>query len=84
MQEYLQTHSYVFISLGVVAGVMVLLRLLHVRWRYTLGAVLIVSSALTIGLLVLRPGLSDVDSAQAAEAMIHNGRPTFLEFFSNY
>ena len=84
MQEFLQTHSYVFISMGVVAGLMVALRALRVRWRYVLGTALILSLVLTVGLLILRPGVSDVDSVQAAEAMIHNGRPTFLEFFSNY
>jgi len=84
MREFLQQHSYVFISLGVVFGLMVVLRLLRVRWRYTLLTTGGIATVLTLVLFILRPGLSDVGSVQAAEAMLRNGRPTFLEFFSNY
>jgi thiol-disulfide isomerase/thioredoxin len=84
MREFLQQHSYVFISLAVVVGLMILLRLLKVRWRYTLATTGTVATVLTLALFALRPGLSDVESVQAAQAMLHNGRPTFLEFFSNY
>lgn len=84
MREFLQQHSYVFISLGVVFGLMVALRVLRVRWRYALLATGGIAMVLTLALFILRPGLSDVDSVQAAEAMLRNGRPTFLEFFSNY
>jgi hypothetical protein len=84
MREFLQQHSYVFISLAVVVGLMVVLRVLRVRWPYTLATIGITATVLTLALFVLRPGLSDVDSVQAAESMLRNGRPTFLEFFSNY
>jgi hypothetical protein len=85
MREILQQHSYVFISLGVVVGLVVFLRLLvRLRWRFTLLGAVGLTVLLAVALLVLRPGLSDIDSAQAAESMLHNGRPTFLEFFSNY
>jgi len=84
MRELLQQHSYVFISLGVVFGLVVILRLVRLRWRYTLLGAGGLAVVLAAALLILRPGLSDIDSVQAAEAMLHNGRPTFLEFFSNY
>lgn len=84
MREFLQQHSYIFISLGVVVGLMVLLRFLRVRWRYTLATTGVIATTLTLALFVLRPGLSDVDNLQAAETLLRNGRPTFLEFFSNY
>ncbi len=84
MREFLQQHSYVFISLGVVFGLIIVLRLLRARWRNTLLAVAGLTVVLAVALLILRPGLSDVDSVQAAETMLRNGRPTFLEFFSNY
>jgi hypothetical protein len=84
MREFFQQHSYIFISLGVVFGLMVVLRVLRVRWRYTLLATGGIATVLTLALFILRPGLSDVDSVQATEAMLRNGRPTFLEFFSNY
>jgi hypothetical protein len=84
MREFLQQHSYVFISLAVLFGLMVVLRLLRVRWRYTLVTTGVIATVLTLALFALRPGLSDVNSVQAAELMLRNGRPTFLEFFSNY
>jgi hypothetical protein len=84
MREFLQQHSYVFISLGVVFGLVIALRLMRLRWRYTLLGSGGLAVALAVALLILRPGLSDVDTVQAAEATLRNGRPTFLEFFSNY
>jgi thiol-disulfide isomerase/thioredoxin len=84
MREFLQQHSYVFISLGVVVALMVVLRILRVRWRYTLATTGVIATILTQALFILRPGLSDVADLRAAEAMFGNGRPTFMEFFSNY
>ena len=46
-----------------------------------LGIMLVLSIA---GNFLLRPGNSDVDSVDAAEVALINGRPTFLEFFSNF
>lgn len=77
--------SFVLISLGVLAGVVVLLRaLLHRSWRVTTGAGAVVAAAAMIAFFVLRPGLSDVDSVQAADAMLQSGKPTMVEFFSNF
>jgi thiol-disulfide isomerase/thioredoxin len=76
--------SFVLISLGVIIGVVVLLRILNRSWRVTAGAGLAVAVVALIAFFILRPGLSDVDSVQAAESMLQSGRPTIVEFFSNY
>jgi hypothetical protein len=84
MREIFQQYSYVWISLGVVLVSIAVMRILHLRWRVTLLAAGGLAVVLGASLLILRPGQSDVNSFQAAEAMLTNGKPTFLEFFSNY
>jgi thiol-disulfide isomerase/thioredoxin len=76
--------SFVLFSLAAVVGVVVLLRVLRRGWRLTTGAGLVVAAAALVIFFALRPGLSDVDSVQAAESMLQNGKPTMLEFFSNF
>ena len=84
MREIFQQYSVVWISLGIVLLAVVVMRVLRLRWRVTLVAVGGLAVLLAATWLVVRPGLSDVNSVQAAEAILTNGRPTFLEFFSNY
>jgi thiol-disulfide isomerase/thioredoxin len=48
------------------------------------GAILAIVALSVAGLLLLRPGISDVDSVTEAQTTLQNGKPTFLEFFSNY
>src|SRR5512145_2067991 len=76
--------SYLFLGLGLLAGFIILLRWRRVQWRGTLLAGALLIAVVGGGWLVVRPGVSDVDTVQAAEEIIHNGKPTFLEFFSNY
>jgi hypothetical protein len=77
-------YSYVIGSLIILVVVLLAMRRFHVR-RVALGsAVIVIVFVLLAGFLILRPGNSDVNSTQAAEAMLKNGKPTFLEFFSNY
>lgn len=76
--------SFVLMSLGVLVGIVVLLRALRQSWRVTAGAALVVAAAALAAFMALRPGLSDVDSVQAAESMLQSGKPTMVEFFSNY
>jgi thiol-disulfide isomerase/thioredoxin len=78
-------YSYVLIGLGTAAVMyFVLQRYLRVRPVYTLAVLVIVIGLFVTGFFVLRPGLSNVDSVATATAIISNGRPTFVEFFSNY
>lgn len=84
MENIFNQYSYILISLAVLVASAVLL------WRYTadkriIAGMMIVLVLLSItGLLLLRPGSSDINSVSAAQAALRNGKPTFMEFFSNY
>lgn len=76
--------SFVFFSISGILLLFFLLRSRRASWRVTLsasGAAVALAVAL---FFLLRPGLSDVSSAQAARAAIGSGKPTLVEFFSNY
>lgn len=77
--------SYPLVILAALVLVFLFLRrLLQVRPVYVLTLQgLMLASALAFYLL-LQPGSSSVDSVAQARQLIQNGRPTFLEFFSNY
>ncbi len=78
-------YSYVFISLVALAAAYLAMRfVLRARPPFIAVAELALAGLLVVGLLVLRPGLSDVNSVEQAESLLNNGRPTFLEFFSNF
>lgn len=76
--------SYVLLSLGLILALVTALRWRRVRWSLSLAAGFALALLLSGGWLALRPGASDVDSVRAAELTLENGRPTLLEFFSNY
>ena len=84
MSNLFNQYSYLLFTAS--ATVVVLLVLWRLRVRKPLvglaGLALVV--AFSAGWLVLRPGLSDVDSVAAAEQVINSGRPTLVEFYSNY
>jgi hypothetical protein len=84
MREFFQQHSYIFISLGVVVGSIIVAQLLRLHWSKKLATIGLTTFLLALAFVVLHPGVSDVDNVQAADEMLRNGRPTFLEFFSNY
>jgi thiol-disulfide isomerase/thioredoxin len=84
MRALFNQYSYLFISL---IGLLIVAAVL--RWRRTRRGASAVSLiglivVLVIGQFALRPGFSDVNSVQAAEELLANGKPTFMEFFSNY
>lgn len=84
MTQFFNQYSYVFISLGILLAVGLFLRRLQIRWRYISAA--LVAGGLVLGgaWLLARPSLSDVNDLQAAETLLTNGKPTFVEFFSQY
>src|SRR5688572_28311963 len=85
MPNLFNQYSYVFFSLGaLLVGLLALRYGLRLRWPASLLGVAALAGVLVAGWLILRPGASDVDSLEAAEAMIDSGKPTFVEFFSNY
>jgi thiol-disulfide isomerase/thioredoxin len=77
-------YSYVLIAAGVALGVGLLLRLLRIRWIGVGSVALLIVVLFSVGWLLLRPGTSDVESLDAADTLLSNGNPTFVEFFSNY
>jgi hypothetical protein len=84
MSGIFNQYSYVVISLMVLIVSAALLRRYAANGRIiaaTLGVMILLSLA---GNFLLRPGSSDIDSLDAAKAALHNGRPTLLEFFSNF
>lgn len=58
--------------------------LLRQRWFVIGPAMGIVTIAMAAALILLRPGAGTVSDVDSALAMLDNGRPTFVEFFSNY
>ncbi|MBI5666578.1 MAG: hypothetical protein HZC41_01100 [Chloroflexi bacterium] len=84
MAQVFNQYSYLFLSAGLALALLVLLRWRRVRWPLTLlGVAVLILLAGGVWLLV-RPGSSDVSELSMAEATLGNGKPTFLEFFSNY
>lgn len=76
--------SYVLISAVVLVASVALLRRYNVDRRMIAVFTVAVIALSVSGALLLRPGNSDVDSVQMARETINNGKPTLLEFFSNY
>lgn len=84
MSQFFNQYSYVLLSLGILLVLGVLLRILRLRWRYVTGILIIGMLVLSSVWLLARPALSDVNTLQAAETLLTNGKPTFVEFFSQY
>jgi thiol-disulfide isomerase/thioredoxin len=84
MPSIFNQYSFVFLSLGILLLMFIGLRILRARRIATLVTMATVVLLLIVGQLILRPGLSDVNSVQAAETLLTNGKPSFIEFFSNY
>ncbi len=77
-------YSYVLLALGTLIVVFAGLRWRRVAWRATVIAGLVLALVFTGGFLAFSVGASDVGSVSAAQAQIGNGKPTFLEFYSNF
>lgn len=77
--------SYLLIGFGVLLGSLVFLRQ-RIRASWPMVAVTQFTFAVLFvaGFVFLRPGTSTVTDFDLARATIENGRPTFIEFYSNY
>ncbi|MFQ3565528.1 MAG: thioredoxin domain-containing protein [Aggregatilineales bacterium] len=76
--------SFVIFGALTLIGLIGFLILCRVRWQIVTVAGLSFIALFVATFLLLRPGASDVDTLAEAEAMLTNGQPTLLEFFSNY
>jgi thiol-disulfide isomerase/thioredoxin len=78
-------YSYVIISLIALVVGAVLVRRYTASARIAAAGVATLAALLLAGYFLLRPGAGDVQNADTAYALIENsGRPTVVEFFSNY
>lgn len=84
MENLFNQYSYVIISLSVLVASLILLRRYNADRRVMASAMVLLLVLVVAGNFLLRPGKSDIDSVDAAQMALQNGRPTFIEFFSNY
>jgi len=64
--------------------VILLLRRRGFRRGVIAGLAITLAAIAITGFVVLRPGEGDVRELRQAQAMLGNGKPTFVEFYSNY
>ncbi len=85
MQALFNQYSYLFLVGGVMLAAAVALRLIFRRSRRVTGvAVLLLAVVSLAGWIVLRPTPGNVSDLAQAEATLHGGKPTVLEFYSDY
>jgi thiol-disulfide isomerase/thioredoxin len=85
VQALFNQYSYVLLVLGIILAVGVALRLIFRRsLRVTTVVVLALAILGAAGWGVLRPTPGDVSDLAKAEATLRGGRPTLLEFYSDY
>ena len=84
LNPFFNQFSVIWMSLLAVAFVVVLLRWRRIPWPViglALVGILLVGGGIYLS---IRPGTSDTNTVDESISLINNGRPTFLEFFSNY
>ena len=81
----LNQYSYILIAAGTLVTIYWLLRTqLRIRLPVVVAMQAVVIAIFILGFILLRPGAGNVDDVQISLQTIDNGKPTFLEFFSNY
>lgn len=77
--------SYPLIIAFIIATTVWLLRRgLHLRWRTVIAAQMMIAGVALAAFLLLRPTSDRLNTADDALRIVQNGKPTFLEFFSQY
>lgn len=77
--------SFLLFSIAGIALITGLIwRLFRPRWPVLAGSAMGLMVLAVVVFFVLRPGVSDVNNIADAEALLTSGRPTMVEFFSNY
>ncbi len=84
IQEFGNQYSFIIFGFVMLVALFGVLRWRRASWGVTIVAVVIASSLLTVANFALRPGESDVSTIAEADALLTNGQPTLIEFFSNY
>lgn len=85
MISLLNQYSFIIIGLIALVASLIVLRRYTASWPVSLGTVLALAVLLLTGYFLLRPGAGDAQNSADALTMIESsGRPTVLEFFSNF
>ena len=84
MNAFFNQYSYLLISLAILFGIGWLLYRTRLRSSYKISLFLGLMVALASLWVTLRPSNTDVQSVSQAEEMIANGKPTFIQFYSQY
>ncbi|NDJ63022.1 MAG: hypothetical protein GYB67_18020, partial [Chloroflexi bacterium] len=82
--SFVNQYSYLLLSVFALIVVAVVLIRRQTRRSALLIALGGIALLLTASFFALRPGFSDVTTVAAADALISNGSPTLIEFYSNY
>lgn len=77
-------YSFVFLGLGTLIVILSFMRWRRIDWRSTLIVGVVIALVFTGAFFVFRVGASDVASVDSAQAQIGSGKPTLLEFYSNF
>ena len=81
--QFVNQHSYLILGFAALAILAVILQVRRARraWLIWGGLVLVMAA----GWFVLRTGaVAPLDSVEAIEAAVTSGKPTLVEFYSNY
>lgn len=84
MSQVFNQYSYLFLSAALLLALLIVLRWRHVRWRIVFGTLFLAAVLLGGIWTVVRQSGGTVETLASAEATLKNGRPTFVEFFSQY
>lgn len=76
--------SYILIGIAAIVFVAFILYRRGTRRPAIIGTSAVIAALLIVGLFALRIGDGDAREIREADAILNNGKPTFLEFFSNY
>lgn len=84
MSSLFNQYSYLLMSAGIILLVGLVLRTLRTRRAIALTSIIVLVALSIGGWITLRPTWDDVTSLEDAEALLSNGKPTFVEFYSQY
>lgn len=84
MAQVFNQYSYLFLGAGIVLALVMVLRWRQVQWRIVLGTAFVGALLLAGIWVVVRQSGGTADNLESAQATLANGKPTFLEFFSQY
>lgn len=76
--------SFIWASLALLALLAFALYSRRVRWRVSLLVLGMAVGVMTMAWLVIRPTSGPQDDPAQLQALLTNGRPTLVEFFSEY